>query len=218
MFCIVYYTYHNPGMNTFQISSGTGIRRVRYQEGRVSGGSGIRRDGYQGSGIKGSGIRGSGIRGRILGGRVSWDRVSGGRVLGGRGIRGSGIRGSGNQSASSTIQCSPPTRIFFCFFRSSAPSSVCALERLYTRTFWQQRSLEFCILGFFLTQALRHRVEAFSLSVRFGFVVSVLLWVWSRKLVWPGGCVCVGVYPKISGCAGVLSTLKLLRLVTISKR
>ena len=88
MFCIVYYTYRNPGMNTFQISSGTGIRRVGYQDDRVS--------------------RGSGIRGRILGGRVSRGRISGGRVSKGRvsgvgyqgvwyqgsSIRGSDIRGS----------------------------------------------------------------------------------------------------------------------------
>ena len=61
-------------------------------------------------------------------------------------------------------------------------------------------------------------MEAFSLSARSGFVVSALQWVCSRKLVWPDGCVCVGIHPKISGRAGVLPTSKLLRPVTISKR
>ena len=177
----------------------------------------------RGSGMRGSDMRGSGMRGlgmRESGMKGSGMRGSGMRGLGmmGSGLRGSGIRGSGNPSASPSIQCAPLTRVFFCFFGSSAPSSVCALERLYTCIFWQQRSLEFCILGFFLMQALRHRVEAFSLSARSGFVLSALLWVCSRKLLWPSGHICVGVHPKISGRVSVLPTSKLLRPVTISKR
>ena len=79
MFCIVYYIYYNPGMNTFRMSSGTGIRRDGYQEGRVSGGTGIRGRvsggrvsgvGYKGVEYQGSGIRGSGTRDRVSGGRI----------------------------------------------------------------------------------------------------------------------------------------------------